>query len=494
MKRLFLTTILLLNTTLAATEAQVVGANAATHRDHATHQDRATQEVRHAPTAQSAAITTTAQDANTSQAVRVSPEGTDAAEPSVAASAKDGSVYVVWVEHGANGAADVWLARFAADGRRLGATPTRVNLRAGGATAWRGDPPTVAVSPDGRSVYVGWMARDKSVASASPADAASLQLSTSRDGGRTFAPPVKVNDELKPHAHGLHSLAVAADGRVHVAWLDERGVVPPPAAHADADAKGKHTGHHEEPNRQVFTAYSADGGRTFSPNRLIARDACPCCKTSLAAAPGGRVYVSWRQVLAGDFRHIAVAASADGGQKFAAPVVVSDDRWMLNGCPVSGASLAVGGDGTLGVAWYTAGEAGAPGIYRTESRDGGQTFAARRAVVTGKAQGTPSLLAAAGDAEFIVWESRAGGATRPASARIERGGESVSGTRDLAQGGELPSATMSRDGRMFVAYVSKQGDRRAISLMRAGGSDAPTATTPDASPTGRTKKPVRTMN
>jgi hypothetical protein len=490
MKRLFLTTILLLNATLAATDAQVVGASATTQRD------RATQAARHAPTPQSAAITT-AQDANMAQVVvRVSPEGTDAAEPSVAASAKDGSVYVVWVEHGADGAADVWLARFAADGRRLNSTPTRVNPRAGGATAWRGDPPTVAVSPDGRSVYVGWMARDKSVASASPADAASLQLSASRDGGRTFAPPVKVNDEPKPHAHGLHSLAVAADGRVHVAWLDERGVVTPPAAAAHADAKGKHTGHHEEPNRQVFTAYSADGGRTFSPNRLVARDACPCCKTSLAAAVGGRVYVSWRQVLAGDFRHIAVAASADGGQKFAAPVVVSDDRWMLNGCPVSGASLAVGADGTLGVAWYTAGEAGAPGIYRTESRDGGQTFAARRAVATGKAQGTPSLLAA-GDAEFIVWESRAGGATRPATARIERGGGSVSGTpRDLAQGGELPSATMLKDGRMFVAYVSKHGDRRAINLIRAGGSDAPvaTTTTPGASPAGRTKKPVRTMN
>ncbi|MDX6270286.1 MAG: hypothetical protein QOD28_1509, partial [Acidobacteriota bacterium] len=56
------------------------------------------------------------------QAVRVSPEGTDAAEPSVAASAKDGSFYAVWVAPGADGSADVWLARFAADGRRLSST------------------------------------------------------------------------------------------------------------------------------------------------------------------------------------------------------------------------------------------------------------------------------------------------------------------------------------------------------------------------------------
>jgi hypothetical protein len=314
------------------------------------------------------------------------------------------------------------------------------------------------------------------VAAASPADAASLQLSASRDGGRTFTPPVKVNDAPRLAAHGMHSLTVAEDGRVHIAWLDERGHVPPPA---HADAKGKTSGHHEEPNRQVYTAYSADGGRTFSPNRLVARDACPCCKTSLAAAKGGRVYVSWRQVLAGDFRHIAVSASADGGQTFAAPVVVSDDRWMLNGCPVSGASLAVGDDGALAVAWYTAGAAGAPGIYWSQSRDGGQTFAARRAVAQGKAQGTPTLLVE-DDGAYVVWESREGGTARPASARLERnsGGDGgrVPDVKPLAEGGELPSATTMGDGRLCVAYVSKRGDRRAVNLVRTGRRDGRAST------------------
>ncbi|HEX8128984.1 MAG TPA: sialidase family protein [Pyrinomonadaceae bacterium] len=481
MKRLFFTSSLFITVTLAAVCAHAVGQTATTQRrDHATHAGRAA-----ATTTQTATATQeTAAAMHASLLQRVSAEGTDAAEPAIAA-AKDGSVYVVWVEHGANGAADVWLAHFAADGRRLGAKPTRVNPKAGQATAWRGDAPTVAVAPNSQAIYVGWMARDKSVA-ASTAAAASLHISASRDGGRTFAPPVKVNDAPKLATHGMHSLAVAEDGRVHVAWLDERGLIPPPA---HAHTKGKPSAHHEEPNRQVFNAYSTDGGRTFSPNRLIARDACPCCKTSLATAADGRVYVSWRQVLAGDFRHIAVAASADSGQKFGTPVVVSDDRWMLNGCPVSGASLAVGADGVLNVVWYTAGEAGAPGIYWSESRDGGQTFAARRTVAQGKAQGTPTLLVG-DEGAYVVWESRAGGGARPASARIERDGR-VSGVASLAPSGELPSAATIGDGRLVVAYVSKHGDRRAVSLVRAGGANTPAP--PAASQAGR-KKPVRAMN
>ncbi|HYG11550.1 MAG TPA: sialidase family protein, partial [Pyrinomonadaceae bacterium] len=322
MKRTLLNASLLFTATFALVYTHASG-QTATHHDH-------TAQARRAATVKAATTPSQGAGATTQPAVvRVSAVGKDAAEPSIAA-AKDGSVFVVWVGHGADGAADVWLTHFAADGRRLGATPTRVNPKAGQATAWRGDAPSIALAPDGRTIYVGWMAVAKSAASSSSGDSAALHLSASRDGGRSFAPPVKVRDDPKPAAHGMHSLTVAEDGRVHLAWLDERGLVPP---HAHAGAKGKTTGHHMEANRQVYTAYSADGGRTFSPNHLVARDACPCCKTSLAAGAGGRIYVSWRQVLAGDFRHIAVAASEDGGQKFSAPVIVSDDRWVLKGCP-----------------------------------------------------------------------------------------------------------------------------------------------------------------
>lgn len=383
----------------------------------------------------------------------ISAEGADAAEPAVVAG-RDGTAYVAWVEHRGK-EADVWLSHLDTEGRALG-RPVRVNAKAGEATAWHGDPPTLALAPDG-TIYVVWTAR-----AAEKGHANTLYLSASRDGGQTFAAPVKVNDDEKPSSHGMHSLAVGTDGRVYVAWLDERNVAPPPPA-------PKNSGHaQKESNSEVFFAASSDGGRTFSANRRVATEVCPCCKTSLAVGADGRVYASWRQVLPGEFRHIAVASTNDGGQTFSEPVVVSDDKWHIAGCPVSGAGLAVAADGALHVVWYTAGEAGTPGLYRTESRDGGRTFAPREALARSSGRGTPVLLA--GGNLAAVWEERGeGGASDIATAQLAVGEGRHSAPANvelLARAGELPAASRA-GGQTFVAYVSEKEGRRSVWFVRA---------------------------
>ncbi|HEX7317703.1 MAG TPA: sialidase family protein [Pyrinomonadaceae bacterium] len=372
--------------------------------------------------------------------VQVSGEG---AEPSVAAAA-DGSVYVAWVAHRPNKEADVFLSRFDREGAPQGSA-VRVNPAAGVATAWRGDPPDVAVAPDG-AVYVVWTAR-----AAGAEHATTLYLSASRDGGRSFDAPVKVNDDARACVHGMHSLAVGADGRVYVAWLDERDIEP---KKADPSKAPSHM--HTESNRAVYFAASADGGRAFTFNRKVAAEACPCCKTALAISGDGRVYVGWRQVMPGDFRHVAVAASDDGGDTFAAPSIVSDDRWELRGCPVSGPALAAGEGGALRVLWYTAGEAGPPGLYSAESADGGRTFAPRLAVTEGSLRGTPLLLRDGRGLPLAVYE----GVSESGSRALWRVGlgEATGATGGAAPvaGGESVAAT-ARDGRLHVAYVAKGG-------------------------------------
>ena len=382
--------------------------------------------------------------------VRVSAEGVNAAEPSVAA-ADGGAVYVAWVGHGAGKEADVWLARFDAKGKRE-SEPARVNPSAGDATAWRGDPPDVEVAPDG-TVYVAWTAR-----AGEAGHATTLYLSASRDGGRSFAPPVKVNDDARVGVHGMHSLAVGRDGRVYLAWLDERNLHQhhAPKSGDSADAKKASGGMHGEQNREVFFAASDDGGRTFSQNRRVASEACPCCQTALAVSGEGRVYVGWRQVLPGDFRHIAVAASEDGGETFAAPTVVSDDRWEIRACPVSGPALAAGEGGSLRVLWFTAGAAGQPGLYSSESKDGGRTFSPRSVLKEGNLRGTPMLLrdergelvavfeGANESGSNGLWQVRLGGATGDAP------------PASPVAGGDSASATV-RDGRLNVAYVAQGG-------------------------------------
>ncbi len=391
--------------------------------------------------------------ANMMQPVRISAESVDAAEPGLAA-ASDGTAYIVWIEHGANKQADVLVARLDREGLTT-ASPVRVNPQAGEAKGWRGDPPTIAVAPD-KTVYVGWTARDKG-------HATTLYLSASRDAGRSFEAPVKVNDDAKPASHGMHSLAVAADNRVYVAWLDERNVAPQPEHLPGANQK---TMQHAEPNSEVFFARSADGGRTFSANQRLAGEACPCCKTALVVGPSNRVYASWRQVLPGDFRHIAVASSPDGGQTFAQPQVISDDNWKITGCPVSGPALAVARDGALRAVWYTAGESGSAGLYWTESRDGGRTFSARKLLAVGQVRGNPSLLLDDKNNLLAVWESDEEKEPRILSAHLNADGAATTGSTPLADKAELP-AIASGGEQLFVGYIVSSKEQRSIWITRA---------------------------
>ncbi|MGB7923871.1 MAG: sialidase family protein [Pyrinomonadaceae bacterium] len=389
--------------------------------------------------------------ASMGQPVRISAEDRDAAEPAMA-TGQDGSVYLAWVEH-RDGGADVMFARLNGEGQRQG-TPVRVNPKAGEATAWRGDPPTVAAGPDG-TIYVGWTAR----VVAAEGHANDLYLSASRDHGQTFDPPVKVHDDRRPATHGMHSLAVSRDGRIYLAWLDERNInLPQPS-----DKAG---GHHMESNREVFTTASSDGGRSFAPNVRVASDACPCCKTALAVGPEGNLYVSWRQVLPGDFRHIAVSSSSDQGKTFSPAVIVSDDRWMLKGCPVSGSALAAGSDGALHVLWYAAGETGEPGIYWSESRDGGRTFTPRHLFANMQSQGTPVLLRGSASGVTGVWEAVDNGSSRVILARQQAGAGNAAARVNVSDGA-LPSAAASGDN-LYIAYIGRgSSQERSIWLVSA---------------------------
>ena len=373
--------------------------------------------------------------------VQISAAGIDAAEPAIAP-ASDGSFYVVWVNHDAK-QADVMLGRFNEAGEIQG-SPVRVNRQQGAATAWRGDQPSLAVAPNG-AVHVLWTAR----VNAGEKHGTDVYLSSSTDRGQTFATEVKVNDDKAPGPHGMHSLAVAADGRIYAAWLDERNVHAPKPS-----AKGE--GHHMESNRDVYLASSTDSGRTFSANKKVASDACPCCKTALAVSAEGTLYAGWRQVLPGSFRHIAVAGSTDGGKNFSAPTVVSDDHWVLQGCPVSGPSLSVErASGNLKVVWYAAGEGTAAGVYFAESKDKGRSFTPRQLLSQETVRGTPVLANT-----IALWQTSETTETKMRS--LGNAGSALS----VAANAELPAGTFVND-KLFVAYIGKEKEKRSIWLIRA---------------------------
>lgn len=211
-----------------------------------------------------------------------------------------------------------------------------------------------------------------------------------------------------------------------------------------------------ESNRDVYLAYSTDGGRSFSANQRVASDACPCCKTALTVSPDGTLYAGWRQVLPGSFRHIAVSGSTDGGKNFSTPVIVSNDHWMLQGCPVSGPSLSVDRDsGNLKVVWYAAGEGTAAGVYFAESKDKGNSFTPRQLLSQETVRGTPTLVDT-----IVLWQTSETAETKMRS--VGNAGSALS----VAANAELPAGTFVND-KLFVAYIGNEKEKRSIWLIRA---------------------------
>ena len=169
-------------------------------------------------------------------------------------------------------------------------------------------------------------------------------------------------------------------------------------------------------------------------------------------------------MLPGNLRHIAVASSSDQGHTFSAPVIVSDDRWTLAGCPVSGSSLSISGDGTLQVLWYSAGEVGATGVYRSESHDAGQSFTPRQLIAEGLAQGTPVLLPHLNGSRAI-WQSDQGSRAHVVTAFLNAKGL-ITTRYSMEVNSELPAASLVRD-QIQIAYIRPdENNRRSVWLLR----------------------------
>lgn len=211
-------------------------------------------------------------------------------------------------------------------------------------------PPKLAYSPDGalNALYV--------VTRLEPGrrfPAAALRFVRSTDGGAHWSAPVNVTDDSTFGSHNFETLFAGHDGALYASWLDGR--------------LGKST---------VFMTRSTDGGKTWSPNqRVSSGEACPCCRTTMASAPDGSLYLAWRRVFPGNVRDIVVAKSTDHGASWQEPVRAHADNWVFDGCPHAGPSLQVDDNGRVHIAWWT-GKQGSAGVWYARSDDAGRTFSA----------------------------------------------------------------------------------------------------------------------
>ncbi len=217
-----------------------------------------------------------------------------------------------------------------------------------------------------------------------------IALSTSADGGASWASPLTPHTDNTPTEHGFVSMFPWSGG-IGAVWLDGRNMAP------DSGGKRPPEGSKEYGGMTLrFARFGYDG--EILDDGEIDNLVCDCCQTDVALATAGPVVV-YRDRTSEEIRDISVARYVDGG--WAKPITVSDDQWHIAGCPVNGPTIAADGD-RVAVAWY-----GAPNRERriklAWSQDAGKTFSAPTIVDDGSVSGGVDVVLLADGTAAVSW-------------------------------------------------------------------------------------------
>lgn len=205
-------------------------------------------------------------------------------------------------------------------------------------------------------------------------------VSISSNGGISFPPPrLFLPDPEKELLNVVNDLVVLPDGRVLLTLQTF-----PPTALAETPLHGYYA-----------TLSSLDLGKSFGPPRrgpsfrtygharegksLFALAGSRAAADASGGPRVGRLYLTWLDAIDGFYRVMA-ASSSDAGMTWSPAVRLDPDAGATD---ASVPTVAVDGNGTVGVAWYDRRADPADGCYRlffASSSDGGATFSPEAAV------------------------------------------------------------------------------------------------------------------
>ncbi len=310
-----------------------------------------------------------------------SPAGPDSREPELTATA-DGRVIMSWVEKkGEKGHS----LRFAVRDGTGWSEPRTAAEGENWFVNWA-DFPSVIGLTDG-SFAAHWL-----VKSGKSTYAYDVNVSRSKDGGKTWGKPVVPHTDGTQTEHGFVSLLPLQDGRLGAVWVDGR-------ATKDVREGAEEEGPLPVSMQLRYAAVGADG--KLSDEAVLDERICECCQTSAAVTAEG-VIAAYRDRSAEEVRDIHFVRAQAGG--WSAPRPVHADNWQINACPVNGPSVAADGR-RVALAWYT-GEGDDPRVQVAFSSDAGQTFGAPARVDDGGGTlGRVDVVLLADGSALVSWMS-----------------------------------------------------------------------------------------
>ena len=281
------------------------------------------------------------------------------------------------------------------------------------------DDPALALAADG-SLVVAWV------------DQARKAVVVQRRGaaGQPASPPAEVAGA--PHAFSwIPRLAVAPDAPQQVLLLWQEILF----------SGGSHGG-------EMMLARSGDGGRSFSAAINLSNSRGGDGKGritpeywhngsyDLLAAPGGRVFAAWTEYDG----PLWVARSVDAGESFSRPVRVAGGRGER---PARAPALAMGSDGALLLAW-TEGDHAMADLRIARSADGGASFREVATVGVPGYSDAPRLAVGREGVVHLAWAESEGGPFRRQRVHHAR-------SRDGGRNWEPPRTVMDELPAPFVS-------------------------------------------
>jgi hypothetical protein len=309
-----------------------------------------------------------------------SPAAAESGNPNLSVG-PDGRVYLSWIEPVQSKGPKGYALKFAVRARGGRWSAPRTITRGGN----RFDSSILAL-PDG-SLAAYWLTK-----SGPGMHVNDVNLSVSRDGGRTWGKAIIPYWDRTPTARGFVSM-ISVDGGIAVVWLNGRNMTGSDHGEAghrsDEKARAGASQHAGENDHQhaggdhraaghgpvssgmemslMYTMIGLDG--TLGKEVLLDDRVCECCQTSGALTPDGMAVV-YRDRSEREVRDISIVRLKNG--QWSEPQPLSKDGWEIQGCPVNGPAISSAGQ-NLATAWFTAAK-DQPKVYATLSADGGASF------------------------------------------------------------------------------------------------------------------------
>jgi hypothetical protein len=308
-----------------------------------------------------------------------SPAGSDSREPEMS-STPDGRIILSWVERVAE---KRYALRFSVRDGANWSEPRTVSEGDNWFVNWA-DFPSI-ISTGGESMAAHWL-----VKSGSGSYAYDVNISLSKDNGKSWGKAVVPHTDKTQTEHGFVSLFPLVDGKLGASWVDGRKLA---GVNIDDD-------HGPMPESMSLRYAAIDPEGKIRDEAILDDRICECCQTSAAVTTDGAIVV-YRNRSENEVRDIYYVRQER--DKWSEPRPVHTDGWEIAACPVNGPSVASDGQ-RVAVAWYT--EANdKPTVRMAFSQDAGKTFGGPIQVDDGNAVGRVDVLMLPDGSALVCWLS-----------------------------------------------------------------------------------------